>query len=142
MAKSELKTLISQLFNIDRKEIIFDYNDLSISVDGDTLLEIDLPEENKYCCGIYNIGNFLVSLPDSISEENKINLVQKLMTQLLKMVAEYGNKGLVTFSHIEDNIIVKALTAENYEGPWKLASSFINPDTKNKVYYFVAEINQ
>lgn len=143
MAKSKLKTLIAKLYNVDRTKIEFNYDDLSISVDGQDILSINV-DEDPYCCGIQNAGDISIYINSDIdlTEEDKDNLIQKLMNKLLKMIEAYCNKGLVTFSHVEDNIIVKALTAENYDGPWKLASKFINPNSDNTIYYFVAVINQ
>jgi len=143
MAKSELKTLIAQLYNVDRKEIVFNYDDLSISVDGQEILSINV-DEDPYCCGIQNAGDISIYINSDIdlTEEDKDNLIQKLMNQLLKMIEAECNKGLVTFSHIEDSEITQALIQENYNGPWKQVANFINPNSDNKVFYFVAEINQ
>lgn len=143
MAKSELKTLIAKLYNVDRTKIEFNYDDLSISVDGQDILSINV-DEDRYCCGIQNAGGISIYINSDIdlTEEDKDNLIQKLMNQLLKMIEACCNKGLVTFSHIEDNEITQALIQESYNGPWKQVSNFINPNSGNKVFYFVAEINQ
>lgn len=143
MAKSELKTLLAKLYNVDRTKIEFNYDDLSISVDGQEILSITV-DEDPYCCGIQNAGDISIYINSNIdlTEEDKDNLIQKLMNQLLKMIEADCNKGLVTFSHIEDSEITQALVQESYEGGWKHVANFINPNSGNRVFYFVAKINQ
>lgn len=143
MAKSELKTLIAKLYNVDRKKIEFEYENLSISVNGQEIISVNTTE-NAYCCGILNAGGFLININSDIdlTEEDQDNFIQKLMDQLLKMIESENNEGLVTFSHIEDSEITQALVQESYEGPWKQVANFINPNSGNRVFYFLAKINQ
>lgn len=139
MALSKLKTMLEEL-NINRNKIEFNYDDISITVNDNLIISLDC-KENEYCCGILDVGDLYISdLITHFQVTNKILLVQELMNQLLKMISTENSHNLITFSHIESNIVTQALLDKNYKGPFKNVGSFINSKTGSKVYYFIAII--
>lgn len=155
MAKSKLKTLISEHLGIKRKNIEFEYPN---NEDSGIRIYDNNKDENifalnfaldEFCCGILALGDTTFSLNiEGLSEDNKDELCVELLNQTHKMIkSKVGdgiNKGIITWSHTNDNTFAKALKSEyNTEDmPWKLVSEFYNPNSTNTVCYFIAKISE
>lgn len=155
MAKSKLKTLISEYLDIKREDIEFIYpedNEEEIQIvdtNSDRNVLCLEPSTDKFCCGILHLGETAWNNSiNSLELEKKNELCVELFNQIQRMYASKNDsddisEGLITWSHTEDNIFVQALLSEynTEEMPWKLASKFFNKNSGNVVCYFTAKIN-
>lgn len=152
MAKSLLKTKIQELFSVtDRGSISFvveeDGDQFVINVDDRIIFSLEL-RGNEFCCGILELGDTLYSFSingisvNDLSDDDRNELYYLIMEQAVKSISEaYGNKGLLSWTHIDSNSIVNSLIT-NPESSWKLVNEFHNPNSGNTVCQFTAVINQ
>lgn len=148
MARSLLKTKISEILGIERGKISFDVDDETFKITiggGENLLKFEV-EESNYCCGVLDCGetDWSPSLFSSLDEDTRNSLTVDCFNQLYKMIKEnVSTKGLLTWTHTNDNQLAIALRSEyNTESmPWKFIQEFYNPNSSNTVNYFIANLN-
>ncbi len=161
MAKSRLKTLIQEIYGVERDRIEFCTEDLNtsdegvLSIDADNCVLFSLEaNENNWCCGIMDLGETRFNRtyngfkPSDFTEELQNEFYVQCMNQVYKeykkaVKAGETKRGLLTWTHTDDNSVVRALLSEfNTEDmPWKLKDTFFNPNSGNTVCLFTANLN-
>lgn len=157
MERSELKEKLSVLIKVDKKLINFALSEDYIAIKVNKSQVRMCLSENAYCCGILECGDTEYTLINEInSKEKRDELAVDCFNQIYDMIKENNgdindddddndnlfHKGILTWSHTNDNPIVIGLKSEfnTPDMPWKLVSEFYNPNSGNTVCYFIARL--